>query len=457
MPKKVKSLIDEPAQRKGLTPSSKAYYESFERGVDFGYRKGALGGSWVLRRYLGREIGYREEKVGRADDDATRPNTLSYGRAREIARERIKALAGASMPVKNEPPLTVERAIKEYVAARDSKEIARRSGDAGRKGLKKDAGSRLKHVDPALASKPLADVTTDDLTTWREGLKGMTPSTVRRIANDLKAALNAAAKRHRKKLPASVRGDIRETIKDGLATPEPEAPPARDMQVLSDDEVRALVEAAERVDEREGWGGDFAIIVRVLAATGARFSQIIRMRVGDVLHAQQRLNVPVSFKGRGKKKKTHIVVSVASDVMAALAKMSADRKASEPLFLRPEKERVTFTQWRTVGRGPWYAASELLRPWAKVVAEAGLPPETIIYAMRHASIFRNLRNGLGTEHVAKLHDTSEKMVSAHYTFNLTTALDEIAAKAVISFAVKPPAPPPPDDKVISINRGRAAS
>ncbi len=457
---KAVSKIGTREQRKKLKPSGKPYLEAFERGFDIGYRKGQRGGSWVLRRYLGRERGYAVESIGRADDDANEARALSYEAAREVARKRMAALV--EEPEQAGPPVTVARAIEEYIAGREAKEITRRgaiTAGAGRKGLKKDAGSRLKHVDEKLASRSLAEITTNDLITWRENLRGMEASTVRRIANDFKAALNTAAKRHKVKLPPS----IRDTIKDGLATPEPGAPPARDIQPLSDEDVIALVEAAEGVDKKDGWGGDLAIVVRVLAATGARFSQIIRMRVGDVLREDERLLIPTSFKGKGKKQKTHTRVPVAPDVIEALAKITAGRKAGEPLFLRPEKVRVTFTKWRTVGREPWYAAAELNRVWSKIVKEAKaeretIPLDTIPYALRHASIVRNLREGLGTEHVAQLHDTGEKMISAHYAANITTAFDKIAARAALSFAVKPSAPPPPVDsakgKVVKL---RAAS
>ena len=33
------------------------------------------------------------------------------------------------------------------------------------------------------------------------------------------------------------------------------------------------------------------------------------MRVGDVLHLQRRLMVPVSYKGKGEKRKTHTPIS----------------------------------------------------------------------------------------------------------------------------------------------------
>ena len=54
---KAVSKIGTREQRKKLKPSGKPELEGFERGFDIGYRKGQRGGSWVLRRYLGRERG----------------------------------------------------------------------------------------------------------------------------------------------------------------------------------------------------------------------------------------------------------------------------------------------------------------------------------------------------------------------------------------------------------------
>ena len=103
----------------------------------------------------------------------------------------------------------------------------------------------------------------------------MEASSAQRVVNDLKAALNTAARSAKAQLPAA----IRDTIKDGLATVNAVAPVAREAQVLPDSDVRAIISAAWEVDTGSEWGGDLARIVLVLAATGARFSQVIRMTV----------------------------------------------------------------------------------------------------------------------------------------------------------------------------------
>ena len=48
---------------KKLKQSGKPSFEGLEKGLDFGYRKGKRGGSWVIRRYLG-ERKYAIETIG---------------------------------------------------------------------------------------------------------------------------------------------------------------------------------------------------------------------------------------------------------------------------------------------------------------------------------------------------------------------------------------------------------
>jgi integrase len=423
------SKIGSREQRKKLRASGKPHLEPFERGLDLGYRKGQRGGSWVIRRYLGRrDRGYTFETIGRADDDPGEGGALDYEAARAIARERMQTLAEDARVANHGPVITVQKAIDEYVAARDARELASRQAAEAVKGLKKDARSRLKHVlaDKKLAATPLGSLTTDDLTTWRESLR-MEAASVQRVVNDFKAALNAAARRYRAQLPPTTR----DTIKDGLATVNASAPVARKAQVLPDADVRRLIAAAWAVDADGVWGGDLARIVLVLAATGARFSQIIRMTVADVQAAQVRLMVPTSRKGRGTKRQTHTGVRVGEDVLAALAPVTAGRKGGEPLFLRPHVRQVGPARWEVDGRAPWFAAAELRRPWAEIIASAGLAPGVVPYALRHSSIVRGLRAGLPTRLVAAVHDTSSAMIEKHYGAFVVDALDELAARAIV--------------------------
>ena len=429
---KAVSKIGSREQRKKLKPNGKPYFEGFERGVDLGYRKGQSGGAWVLRRYLG-ERKYAVESIGRADDDPTETGALSYEAVRGLARDRMKALAEEARIANDGPPLTVESAVAEYLAGREERELAnvvgkgRKAGEP--KGLKKDARSRLtKHAlaDKKLAATALAALSADTLSRWRKGLK-MKPGSAQRLVNDLRAALNAAARLHRDKLPPS----IRDAIKDGLASVHASAPVAREAQVLPDADVRRIITAAWEIDSEGGWGGDLARLVVALAATGTRFSQAIRMTVGDVQPEQGRLMVPVSRKGRGVKQATHTSVRVGEDVIAALAAATVGRRGGEALFLRPHWEQVGPAKWERRERRPWFSSAEITRPFAAIIARAGLAAGTTAYALRHSGIVRGLRAGLPVRLVAALHDTSSAMIEKFYSAYIVDAMDELAAKAII--------------------------
>jgi hypothetical protein len=92
----------------------------------------------------------------------------------------------------------------------------------------------------------------------------MAPSTIRRPATNLKAALNNGLITHRARVPT----DLAPTIRHGLKLPEHQAPVARDTQVLSDGDTAKIIAAASKVD----WDGVLIPMVIVLAAAGARFS-----------------------------------------------------------------------------------------------------------------------------------------------------------------------------------------
>jgi integrase len=438
------SRLDSRTARAKLKPSGKPYFRSLGPNLHLGYRKGKHAGKWVMRRYLGDEK-YSVETVGAADDfaDADGAAVLTFHQAQARIREHAQTLVEAARISTLGPSITVRDAIEQYLTAREKREAK----DLGDKGLKRDARSRLiKHVldaDEKLSAKPLATLADSDLSDWRKSLK-MAPGSAQRTVNDFKAALNAAARGAKARLPAT----IRDTIKDGLATSIAIPSVAREARVLPDADVRALISATWAVDAEGGWGGDLARIVLVLAATGARFSQVIRMTVGDVQAAQKRLMIPVSRKGRGVKQATHIGVRVGDDVLAALMKATAGRKGSEPLFLRPHWQQVAVSRWERADRGPWFAAAELTRPWGAIVSKAGLAASTIPYALRHSSIVRGLRAGLPVRLVAALHDTSSAMIEKHYSAFIVDAMDELAARAVVPLTTAPAT-------VVSIDRGSA--
>jgi integrase len=421
--------VDSRTAREKLKPSGKPHYSVLGGKLHLGYRKGKSGGKWVLRRYVG-DGAYVVETMAEADDfaDADGVNVLTFHQAQDKARERAQALAEEDRIAALGPSVTVRDAIEAYLTIRDTREAQY----ASRNSKRRNARSRLtRHVllaDGALSAKSLAALTTDDLAKWREALASRVGAPERTV-HDMKAALNEAVRRFQAKLPP----DMRDTIRNGLAGANA-APVARGKQVLPDADVRRLIAAAWEVDADGNWDGDLGRLILILAATGARFSQVVRITVGDVQPG--RLMIPTSRKGR-KKKVTQTPVPVGDDVLAALAKMIAGRKGHEPLLLRPRWHKAAVGRWIKGARGPWGAVDELGRVWPAVVERAGLAVGTIPYALRHSSIVRGLRAGLPVRLVASVHDTSAAMVEQHYAAFIVDALNELAARAIVPLTTAP--------------------
>ena len=229
------------------------------------------------------------------------------------------------------------------------------------------------------------------------------------------------------------------TIKRGLRTIVHEADDgddvlvARENQILSDDQVASLMSATLEIDRAQGWEGDLYRLILVMAASGARFSQVARLRVMDVQTVSGRLMMPPSRKGRGGKASL-ISVPIGRDVLDALAPIIVGRSKSAPLLERWRYSQKPGTiRWERSSRGPWQTPSEIVRPWGEIRTKVGLP-DVIPYALRHSSIVRGIRANLPTRLVAAIHDTSIAMIERHYARYIADGLDTLAAQAIIPLA-----------------------
>jgi integrase len=420
------------------------HFKGIDPEVHLGYRKNKRGGMWFVRWRNGR--GYRQVSLGVADDEL-REGTLNYDAAVRKARKAVEAARKEARAAADGPAPTVRAAVEAYVAFRDKRESERRKrpvrSDANRLAryvMGRDKRGKRAGLPPTtLADKPLHALTERDLMTWRNRLpEALKASSKQRLINDLKAALNNALGTHRDRLDPNLPSIVKHGLKAMNGHAGEGAEPVRDNQILTDAKVGKLISAAQAVDAEQDWEGDLSRLVIVLAATGARFSQVARMRVGDVQRAQSRLLVPVSRKGRGVKSGT-TAVAVGKDVLDALLPALTGRMAAAPLLERWRYKQVTSgadgIKWERAGRGPWQSAAELARPWQAVRQRAAMP-DVIPYALRHSSIVRGIKAGLPIRLVAALHDTSVQMIERHYSRWIVDGLDELAARAVVPLVPK---------------------
>ena len=415
--------LQDRAARARLKPRHHPYWRSISDGRHLGYYRGKRGGSWIARCQAPDERDYVTRPLGTADDtvQADGEAVLDWKQALQAALEWFERVEKPGfLEAAN---LTVRTAVDDYSAMRDARDSAR----AGRP-VRSDGRSRLTRyvkVDERLAGICLHDLTESDLKAWRQRIQGLKILTRQRLANDLKAALNHCYQNHRRSLPS----DFPITVKYGLKPDERYwehgETRARDNQILEDRQVREIIRLAREHDH----DGDFALLVILLAATGARFSQLRRMTVADVQLDHSRLLVPTSFKGKGRSPDL-IKVPVGEDVLGALRPAVAGRKGSEPLLQRWRYRQVNATKWVRNSRAAWKTASEMTRDWRIVVAKAGLEG-VIPYALRHTSIVRGIRANLPIRLVAAVHDTSVTMIERHYSRWITEGLEEMAARAIV--------------------------
>ncbi|MEQ8448229.1 MAG: tyrosine-type recombinase/integrase [Nitratireductor sp.] len=411
------------------------YWRGIDAEVHLGYRRGKRGGSWLVRWRVGK--GYRQAPIGAADDSLAE-GTLSFEAAVRAARSLVEGARAEARLAATGPMPTVQDAVFSYIAERDARD-SRRAGRV----VRSDASRRMElHVlgrpavgrRKAVAATPLAAVELHRLTevvlrAWREGLPPtLKATTQQRLVNDLKAALNAACAVHRDRIgptiPMIVKAGLQATKIDDEA-----APVARDNQILSDSDIARLLRAAREIDTEQDWSGDLFRIVLVLAATGARFSQIARLRVVDCQVAERRLMVPVSRKGNGKA--GSITVPVGQDVIDTLVPILSGRAPDAFLLERWRNVQVKGSiAWKRDRRGPWQSAAELVRPWQSIRDRAG-KPDVIPYALRHSSIVRGIRQNLPIRLVAATHDSSVAMLERHYSRWITSGLEEMVRAAIV--------------------------
>lgn len=194
------------------------HWRGIDPDVHLGYRKGKRGGVWLVRWRKG--AGYCQEGLGTADDQIAE-GALDFDGAVRAARDKVVRRRRDMKAAADGPVQTVRTAVETYLVAID----ARYSARAGRP-VRSSASYRLGVFLPA----------------------DMAASSRRRLVNDLRAALNSAAKTHRRKLPANLTAVIRPGLELPGATDDDAETSARDSQNLPDTTIGRVIAAAQRVD-----------------------------------------------------------------------------------------------------------------------------------------------------------------------------------------------------------------
>jgi integrase len=410
MPRRTRSpKLETRTARLKLPVAKKPLFQPVNKGIALGYRRNQGAGTWVVRATAA--VGaYWTKAFAVADDieDANGKTILTYDQACDEARRLARQ--GDDGADTGDRPMTVGEAITAY-----EHDLAARGAQVA-----KNATRARNMLPPALLAKPVALLTINEVVGWRDArlATGLQRSTITRDCRCISAALNLAARRDQRILNHNA-------WRIGLAA-LPDSHRPRN-QVLADDAIRAIVAECYRTDPA------FGLFIEVLAVTGCRASQAVRLQVGDL--RDDRLIMPRSKKGRGQKRVDRRPIPVPAALMAKLRIAAGNRAPDERLLLQRSGE-----PWRG-GEGRFGPAER----FGKAVKAAGLPHATP-YALRHSSITRAILAGVPARVIAEAHDTSIPMLERNYSHLIADHSDAIMRGAMLDLGGEQPA------KVVALRR-----
>src|SRR5262245_39326094 len=411
MARSIRSKLEGRSTRLTLRPRRKPYYERIGTGCWLGYRRLKTNGRWVLRVLKG---GSEWTKAFADADDyeaSNQKSVMTYFEAQTYAR----TLAGAGKDgtaTAGHRPVTVAEAVDDYEAhlnkhGRDSKNAQR-------------VRCHLKDAK-GLANIVVSALVATDFKAWDKSFAGCAAATTNRVNNSLKCALNRAAKHDDRITNAKVWTIALERLAGA------DADRSRNV-ILLQPTINAVIAAAY-----SEIGPAFGLLVEVAAQTGARYSQLIRLTVGNVhVTSNPHLMMPTSKKGWSRKKTTHRPVPITADLAHRLGRVGAvasTRPPHAPLLMK-----AVDTAWAVKDRDylGWFKQVVTLLKNDPGIKTARFP--VTMYALRHSSIARQLLDGVSVKIVADNHDTSIEMIQKNYSEYLTDHSDAISRRTLAAFA-----------------------
>jgi integrase len=374
---------------------------SLARGIALMYRRNKTNGTWVLKVSDGHGA-YWTKGFALSDDfeDSDGKAVLTFYEAQDAA----KKLARGEDRSAGNAPITVDGALKDY-----KRDLEARNANPY------NAESPRVHLTSVLLAKPVQLLNVNELKKWRDGLlTKVAPATVNRVCRCLFAALELA--RHHDE-----RIQNRRAWEVGLAG-LPDAQEARNV-IISDEKVREFVAMAYGHDHQLG------LLIDVLAITGARPSQAVRLRVRDFHDhpVRPKLMMPKSAKGGGRnrsqKKHERYSVPITPTLAIKLKDVASGRADDAPLLAQSDG-----SAW---GSNP---GLRYHRQVNNIVTAIGLDASVVtVYALRHSSIVRMLVRNVPIRLVASLHNTSVAMIEKHYSRYITEhSIDDITRAGLLS-------------------------
>ena len=359
--------IDKAGVRNRLQPRREPYWgPPVERGLYVGFRRLDMGGNWI-----GRYRGHDGKQVYKSLGPVTAEN--DYETVKREARRWMRAVDAG---VQTDRIVTVADVCRDYTAAMEA---------AGRTRAATDARKRF---DRIVYDDPIGELRADKLTqrhleAWTTrmeagkmtGRKKALPSraTFNRNLTSLKAALNRAVSRREIPQDRAIEWGAVKAYKGADARRE---------RYLDKRQRRALLDAMD---------ADLRNLAECVALTGCR--------PGD----------PAAMVRKDWDARNGLATFTTKTGVRTIPVSPAART----LFDRLAKSKLPSARMFTDGGGDWTPQG-----WAPKVkaaaAKAELPPDVVLYTLRHSWITDAIIGGLDPVTVARLTGTSLEMISKHY-------------------------------------------
>jgi integrase len=352
--------------RTKLTPRRDPYWHLIAEGQHVGYRRMEIGGTWIARHYSP-ERGRRFKSLGATDDDSPADGVavLTFVQAVEASQAWFKSLAHLDAGEVHTGPYCVAQLMSDYLADRKRET---------RKDLSRTRSVIDVHILPILGTVEVAKLTHSRVKAWRDEIadaapkvrvkKGDAPktrtidsddqsvmrkryATANRIFTVLRAALNHGYRRNR--IPTKAAWE--------KITPfrQVDAPK---VSYLSLAECKRLMDACN---------DDFKALVQGALYTGARYGELIAMKVSAFDAETRTLHIAESKSGKPRN------VALNDEGSALFQSIANGRDGSEYLF--------THQSGRHKGE-PWLSSQQ--RHWMEAACEkAEIVPAISFHILRH--------------------------------------------------------------------------
>jgi integrase len=364
------------------------------------YRRCEGPGTWSVAA----EFGLKRFSLADDRELANGTSVMDFQQASAHALKLVRGSEGAA-----DKPVMIREALDAYQTDLEARGRAVHN-----------AGMVRIHMTDAWLAKVVALLTETELANWRNALAkeaGLKPASVNRICRSFKAALTLAAQRDKRITNATAWKHGLKSIAGGNA-------PSRCNYYQDGADINQLIRECRVVH-----GDDYGDLIEVLAATGTRESQALKLRPHDLQEndkGEPRLMIWCSNKGRNREPEQR-AFPISERLAVMLRKRIAARGANRSLF-----DKI------------WNVSDKFRIVLERLEFDLTLTP----YTFRHSSIIRQLRAGVPLRIVAHGHDTSVKEIERVYARFLNDASDDLLRKGLLA----EPEPEKVADNVVPLTR-----